>query len=465
MKRQANSARTLWWLRPRAAVLFLAVPLLLCAYLLPESTYLTLYDSGKYVDANFLVLGVIVYAGFVAGSFFAVGAGSRPQEKDILLYCRWFIWPLFALTIFGYLTWFANAIVQAGGFDPIFSVFYDFFFRPRAETSDFVKYELFPNIPGVTTFTQFGILYATVEALLWTRGEPRRAILLRFATIFSLTLSRAVLLSERLALVEIAIPIIIILVGSARLVGVQRVLVRLAPLYVGFGVFGLFAFAEYFRSWNFYRPIYNGPYLEFAFQRFLGYYVTAINNSALYYYREPLQPLRNTLQSLFVVPGLGPYAEEAYTSILGVEGTNYEQLLETYANPEFTNIAWVGTILNEYSAFLAPLIACFIGVLSASLYVNFVKGRLIGALLYPSWFVGLLEISRVYYWTNQRYFPVLAFLVLSLLLFKFAKVPAPAKPASASIRLRRSREGLGSGSRAPAEARTPGLPRDRRTEA
>jgi hypothetical protein len=55
--------------------------------------------------------------------------------------------------------------------------------------------------------------------------------------------------------------------------------------------------------------------------------------------------------------------------------------------------------------------------------------RLLGTLLYPSWFIGVLEIPRIFYWSDQRYFPVLAFLLFSLILFKVAKIPAE-KPAS-----------------------------------
>lgn len=446
-----NRRRALWWLHPRFAFLFFGIPLLIGAYLIPDNTYLTLYRTEKYVDLDFLVLGSIICIGFVAGSFFAFRTGVRPQEKDILLYCRWVVWPLFIFTIFGYVTWFAYAVASAGGVGPIAGALFDLVSRSSPGASDYLKNELFQNLPGITTFTQLGILYATVEALLWSRGRSQvRLALMRFAVVALLTLLRAILLSERLALVEIAIPVAVILVSGLNLNVIRYKVLRFAPLILGVVVFGLFAVAEYFRSWVFYQQIYSGSYLEFAVQRFLGYYATAVNNAAVVYYYEPLQPLRHTLTSLFNFPVLGDNVERAYVALLDymallderyvarVDGeyVGYARLLGTYANPEFNNVAPVGLLLNEYSVFVAPIVAFLIGLLSCSLYNSFLRGRLLGALLYPSWFVGVLEISRIYYWVNQRYFPVLAFLVISLLLFRAAKVPVK-KPPSGRGRSRR----------------------------
>lgn len=437
-------SRALWWLHPRFAVLFLGVPLLVLAYLIPESAYLTLYNSRKYVDLNFLTLGLIIYGGLLAGSFFAVGTGSRPQERDVLMYCRAAVWPLFVFTIFGYVVWYAYAVLLAGGPGPIIGTWLDLLFQPAAGTFDYVKFELFPTIPGVTTFTQFGILYATVEALLWVRRKSwSRIALMRFTVVILLTLLRTLLLSERLAIVEIAIPVAVVLASRLQPKTIQRSLMQLAPLFLGFGVFVLFAFAEYFRSWSFYREIYAGSYLEFATVRFLGYYTTAVNNAAVVYYYEPLQPLRHTLNPLFIFPGLGDFVNEGYATLFGDTYTVYVQLLEVYANPEFNNVALVGLLPNEYSTILAPAAAFFIGLLSSTLYRSFIRGRLVGTLLYPSWFVGLLEISRIYYWSGQRYFPVLAFLAISLLLFKAAKVPVQNPPSGRGHPGRRAEGTLG----------------------
>lgn len=428
-RRFFSSPRALWWLHPRFAVLYVSVPLLLFAYLMPEDSYLTLYSTEKHIDLNFVMVGLLVYAGFLAGSFFLVRTGDQPQGDDTNRYCRWVVWPLFTLTLLGYVVWFTSAMLNAGGPGALLSALSSSLLSPEGGDTYYVKQDLFQTIPGVTTLTQLGILYVTVEALLWVnRGASRCACLMRFVPLLSFTLVRALLISERLALLELVIPIGVVLLSRAQWTLVRSSLVRFAPVLGGGAVFSLFAVAEYFRSWaNHYQYYYTGTYLNFAFERFLGYYATALNNAAVYFYYEQIQPLHSTLDSVFEFPVLGGMVEATYTSSFVTRSASHVELLDTYANVEFNNTAMVGLMLNDFTVFLAPLAAFVIGMISFSIYTSFVRGRMLGLLLYPSWFIGLLEISRIYYWPAGRYFPVLAFLALSLLLFKVFKSPAKAR--------------------------------------
>lgn len=428
-RRLYRSPRALWWLHPRFAVLYLSLPLLFFAYMMPEQSYLTLYGADKHIDLNFLVVGLLVYAGFLAGSFFLIRSGSGSQETDVVRYCRWVVWPLFALTILGYVVWFASATLNAGGPGALLSVFAGSLSGEDGEATYYIKQELFQTIPGITTLTQFGMLYVTVEALLWVdRACPRNVALMRFAPLLGFTLVRALLISERLALIEMVVPIGVVLLSRARWTLARRSLVRFAPVLAGFSVFALFAVAEYFRSWSsHYQYYYAGTYLNFAFDRFLGYYATALNNASVSYYYEPIQPFYSTLNSVFEFPVLGGLIEAAYSANFNIPRISHEQLLTTYANVEFNNVSMVGMLLNDFTIFFAPLAAFVLGMVSFSIYTSFVRGRMLGLLLYPTWFIGLLEISRIYYWPAGRYFPVLAFLALSLLLFKVFKSPAKAR--------------------------------------
>jgi hypothetical protein len=423
-----------WWLHPGIFVVLLGIPLLLLAYLIPESSYLTLHRTRKYVDPEFFFVGLIVYLGFLLGSFFAAGTDAEPQERDISLYCRWFVWPLFFVTVFGYLVWFASGVIRAGGIGGLLSALsYSLSVPADPGALDYVKFVLFRTIPGVTTLTQVGVLYAAVEALLWARGgSVRRFALFRFALIVVLAFLRSIVLSERLALLEIILPVLVVLATTAQLKGRSRRFIHVAPLIMGFGAFGLFSFGEYFRSWVFYRSIYNGSYFQFAAERFLGYYTTALNNAAVVYYHEPPHPLRFTLNDLFQFPIVGNYVSWAYEYVGGRAYEDSLNILRIYANPEFNNVSMIGALLNEASVFLAPVVAFLLGVLSASLYRSFIRGRLVGALLYPSWFVGLLEISRIYYWPDERYFPALAFAIFTLAVYVLAKILGGIPPGEGS---------------------------------
>jgi oligosaccharide repeat unit polymerase len=416
--------RPLWWLHPVIGALLLGIPLTIIAYLTPESTYHTLYRTPKIVDSEFVVVGLFIYLCFIVGSFFAIGTAKESQEGDTLLYCRWFVRPLFLITLFGYLAWFANGILTSG-IGPILTGMHEVLFGQEYGTTDELKSELFPTIPGVTTLTQVGILYVTAEAFLWVwKGSNRRSALIRFAVITLLAVFRSILLGERLALVELVIPVVVVFATTSQLRAHRKNLMRVAPVFLALVVCVLFAFGEYFRSWKFYRPLYHGSYLQFAAERFLGYYTTAINNAAVVYHYEPLHPLRHTFASLFEFPILGSFVSTGYAGVFGdsVVGIYWTLvLLEKYANPEFNNIPMTGLLVNEYSVFLAPVAAFVLGVLSASLYRSFLRGRLIGVLVYPGWFVGILEIPRIYYWAGVRYFPALALLAVTLFAFALAK--------------------------------------------
>jgi oligosaccharide repeat unit polymerase len=417
-----NRPRSLWWLHPSVGALLLGVLLTIIAYLTPESTYFTLYRTPKSVDSEFVLIAVVIYLCFLVGSFFAIGTATESQKEDTLLYCRWFVRPLFLITLFGYLAWFANGI-RTTGIGTLITQIHEVLFGQEFGSSDELKVELFPTVPGITTLTQVGILYVTVEALLWVwKGSHRRSALIRFVVVALLALFRSILLSERLALVELVIPVVVIFATTSQLRVRHKHLVRGAPLFLAPVVFALFAFGEYFRSWNFYRPLYQGPYLQFAAERFIGYYTTAVNNAAVVYHYEPLHPLLHTFRDLFDFPVLGSYVSAGYAVVFS-DNPTYDplSLLEKYANPEFNNVPMTGVLINEYSMFLAPVAAFVLGVLSVSLYRSLLRGRLIGVLVYPSWYVGILEIPRIYYWADVRYFPALALLVVTLFAFALAK--------------------------------------------
>jgi hypothetical protein len=424
----------IWWLHPRFAVLLFGIPLLIIAYLISDDSYLQLYRSIKYVDFTFLLIGLVIYVAFIAGSFFAVSTGMRSQERDVLLYCRRLVWPLFALTIFGYIVWYASAVLRTGDTTAFTSAVTEAGFQHT-------KFELFETIPGITTISQLGILYVTVEALLWLQGgADRRLALMRFAAVASCAFARGIVISERLSIIEIAIPVAVVFLTHSQWPRANRLLVALAPLWGVLAVFALFAFGEYFRSWSFYQAIYTGSYLQFAAERILGYYATAINNAAIYYYHHPVEPLRFTLTSLFEFPIVGEVINTEYEAIFGSGVAVYAvnqgvyEFLRAYTNAEFNNLAPIGALLTDFSIFLAPVAAFFIGLISFSLYRSMARGRLVGVILYPSWFIGLLEISRLYYWPNQRYFPTLIVAVATLSVFIAAKRKTSAPPTTLAVR-------------------------------
>lgn len=411
----------------------MSLPVLIVSYLIPDGAYQTFYRTDKHIDFNFVIVGLLIYAGFVIGTFFALRTGSRPRERDLMIYCRWFVWPLFALTMFGYVVWFGFALLRSGGVMGFLDIIVTLTQGADPGYADFVKTQILGTIGGVTTLTQVGILYVTVEALLWFRGGERTWVAAgRFSAVAAFTMARVLVHSERLGFIEVAIPVLVVWAASLRLTTARKTLMQVAPFVLGVGVFVLFAVGEYFRSWSFYRGLYPGTYMDFAVQRFFGYYATAVNNGAIFHYFQPPEPLRYTFNPLFAFPVIGDYVRDFYYANV-VDGTiryeyPYTFLLAKYGNPEFNNVPPIGTLPGEYSMYLAPLAAFGLGLIAASLHRSFLSGKMLGLLLYPSWFIGLIEVPRIYFWADQRYFPALAALFLSLVAFHLMKVPARSSP-------------------------------------
>ena len=69
-------------------------------------------------------------------------------------------------------------------------------------------------------------------------------------------------------------------------------------------------------------------------------------------------------------------------------------------------MSMVGLLLNDFTVFLAPVAAFVIGVVSFSIYTSFIRGRMLGLLLYLR--AGLSGCSRCPGSTTgplARYFP------------------------------------------------------------
>ena len=139
---------------------------------------------------------------------------------------------------------------------------------------------LFAPVAGVTSLTQVGIAQVVLAALVLCHGRSP-AVVRRLVVVLVLGLLRSYLLTERLALLELVVPLLA--VGAAhrrRRRGRGRFLpfapvLALPVLLVVFGIF------EYSRSWNYYRTRTTQSFPLFVVNRLAGYYATSYNNGAL----------------------------------------------------------------------------------------------------------------------------------------------------------------------------------------
>lgn len=409
-----TTPRGLWWISPAGALVFVVVPTIVLAAAISDKAYEQSWATPKYftgASALLLLQGVGVFMAMSALPL--LGRGRRRESAG---------WPglsdhvldrmtrasnvLFWITIFGYAVY--GLVGVARGARPAMLVDA----LVSQDTLGGELKEMFAPVSGVTTLTQVGIAYIVVAVVIML-SRRQSGLRGRVAILAFLALFRAFFLSERLAIIELAVPVVALVVcalaGSRSnpiRLGVRLLPVLLAPLALV--MFGLF---EYSRSWQFYQSKIGGSFTDFAVDRFAGYYVTAYNNGqiAMSYEefpgRVPLRTLEGfwtapVIQQLNLYERLSPGGEDLFQTLLRLRG-----------NPEFNNPCGVCDPFVDYGHAGALIWFAAAGLLLGWIYRCFCNGSLWAVLVYPPMVTGLLELPRYLYWTQGRWLPALAALL------------------------------------------------------
>jgi hypothetical protein len=83
------------------------------------------------------------------------------------------------------------------------------------------------------------------------------------------------------------------------------------------------------------------------------------------------------------------------------------QYLEAFANPEFNNVSGLYLPFIDFGFVVGILVIIAIGVVSGLLYRSFSQLQPAGLIIYPTWYVGLLDFIRIFYWGDSRYVPII----------------------------------------------------------
>jgi hypothetical protein len=263
------------------------------------------------------------------------------------------------------------------------------------------------TVPGVSTLTEVGPVLVAALILLWRCGVRRYSVL---TLVIALSALRAILNSERLSMLEIALPIMlmILMTRDRRETDLTR---RRPMLVVGFftaplAVLLLFVVTERSRSWNsHYSRLYPGSLVQFSLDRIWGYYATAADNGAVYRdYRAPALHLPElTLQALTHAPGVSELIRVVGVPVDTTQG--WSQALAFYANPEFNNPSSFLPIIGEIGLPLALCLFASWGLLMGALHKHARSGS-VGALVAVAGLsLGLLELARYPYYSSGRFVP------------------------------------------------------------
>jgi hypothetical protein len=414
---------TVWWLSPVVVTLIVVLAAVIPTALIPDQSFRAQWRTPKSISIETCLL--FTAGGLVLALAALVVAAARPAVP------RPGRWPdlrppevsllrrassvLVVLTALGYLA-FVAAAVQAGvGWDELRAIF-----GPDGLTGAGVE-ERVGTIPGVTTLTQFGLAVAVVSSLLLCQRFSTTEAL-KLALVIALAVPRAFLFTERLAILELAVPVVVLAAARLATTVRGRRAVRLIPVVAAPVLFAVFALFEYTRSWQFYRATTDVSFPRFAAERLAGYYTTALNNGQLelLYTAAPGRWPYTTIEALWTAPGVARL--HLHEVLSGGPDPDYEAMLARHANPEFNNASGLAPAFVDYGTIGGLLYFLVIGVVAGLLYRGLRESRPTGMLLYPLLFVGLLELPRYLHWAQGRALPAyLALGTLALLLHRAAR--------------------------------------------
>ncbi|MFQ5786420.1 MAG: O-antigen polymerase [Thermodesulfobacteriota bacterium] len=412
-----------WYIHPGWLGLVFFSVIFIAWILLPADIFYTTTKARKIVSTSGSLYWGFAVVLFVLGAFLTAGVSNRHSVTTVTpkVQPSW-IYVGFCLTMIGYLCWFGIAAQKVGGITQLFNFIIA---TLGIQSINILKIKFFQTIPGITTLTQIGVVTVALITvyLLYEVPKNKMPYYTMFALIFIFGLIRALVLSERLAVLELLIPVLVIITYRHKKTFSSKTFLPVAAIVV---FYLLFTFGEYIRSWIFFQNKTDLSLWSFSFFRLLSYYTTSVNN-AVFLVKENWAlstPFYYTLVWIWNVP---LYANNwwNYTALFKIDPSKVWSTLFYGRTPlyaEFNTFSIPGYLYLDFG-WLGLIFIFLLGVITGRLYRMLFKKNALGIVLYATWFTGLLEFPRIFYWPNGRYFPSLLFLLVLAVLNKYRRAP------------------------------------------
>ncbi len=408
-----------WWLHPIAIFAGLTGVTGVASFLASPETYLKMWGMPKYVDSFTVLVIVASIVVFSAGVWLALtnqsGLSSKSEWRGTVSLSRALLLfnVSFWVCVMAYVVWAGLGISRGMGLAVLKSVF------TTTDDYNLNVYSLrtyLETVPGITTFTQLGAAAVVLGSLIGA-GAGWKLVRRKLVILISLAVLRAFIYSERLAFLELVIPLMVVRLAepaSWKHSRALRTLVRIAPVLGIVIVYMVFTGFEYIRSWTIYYSSRESSLLLFGFWRLIGYYVTSFNNTAYLIYSFPhsLRAPYWTLHFLWEFPVLNTYVINLFNWV-HMDYNSYMALLARGANPEFNNPGGLLQPVADFGVLGGLAYWAVMGLVSGYLYSLYIRKHPLGMCLYPICYLTFTELPRYIYWTEGRAFPALAYLLLS----------------------------------------------------
>ena len=386
-----------WWLSPQRLALFFVLPCLWGLYVVaPDILRENAFRDYFTFESAVLMSGLVVI--YACGAWIGPKVFSRRFHGDGIS----FVWydVFFILTIFGYAIWFL----------PLFgnvSLLFDIVRGQIGAVYD--AEELLATTPGVTTFTQAGIALTALLGcdLMEGRNPYRRAKVYAFI-VCTLGLLRAIVHSERLALIEVIIPLAPYWVTRVKATRLRKILLAGGPYFGIVILLMFFGSTEYFRSWINYYSASRSSFVEFIVNRVAIYYVYAINTGL-----GMLHELKAGWT--FPVYSFAWLARAPFVSqLVGVDVNHAVRVfLGSYGVPQFNNVSGLTGYVWDYGWVGAGTLLLLNGIAAGCGWRSFQTGRGCLRYVYPVFYIGLLDLIREPYLGQGRSFIPIVLLIIA----------------------------------------------------
>lgn len=378
--RPAAAGDGYWWEDPARLILFFILPLygLLSVSLLGDQKAIArVYFDGFYAFAGALFLVVAMASAWLTqGAQPMRAARASPVELPPCVLDL-----VFVLAFAGYLVMMSGVLAQPA----LLLAFL------RGSASAFDLLELKGRVVGLSTLTQATAAYVALYFYVYrTRVKGLNRHKLYLVALAVLTLLRSFIFAERLAVIEMALPCVLMIArfrrGPRRSAWVSLAPFAAIPLLVGF-----FIANEYNRSWETYYVNLYDNIVDFALERLGLYYSTALNNGAgiLSVLGWGAGHPMFTFDWLIRFPGLGGLFQPLLDS-----GDSINVFLNGYADPEFNNPSGIFVHFYEWGWF-GLLVAAFVGWVFGRSFAGWRAASGFWCCAHAVLYVSLLEILRI----------------------------------------------------------------------
>lgn len=389
--------------RPSTILLFFVGPTLLGGLSIPADQFVFLWHEPYFISGSFKAACCFVWVLAVVAAWAIEGPDrasfvvtlTEGQMRRLEVLTRL----LAAATFAAYFVWLGIGVLR--GFTPRLALEV---LRGSAGAMYAAKFEIFAPVGGVTTWMAIGGVAGALLAVRWRISGSRPTFSL--GALLALSGLRAIMASERIAFLEVLIPVLLVLAMTSegfdrRFATWRRTVVFYASGWAA--LYGAFGITEYIRSWsNHYAMSQGGSYWTFAFDRLMGYYATALNNAAL-----ASTSVSRSTRALLLAGGQYSLGSLELLPAQAIAHRNYGGLLQAYSNPEFNNISGVGLSLGALGLIGASVLwLCIVALLAAGSLAA-TRGSIAGLVAYAASSLGLLEAVRIFYFGESRYIIVL----------------------------------------------------------